>query len=321
MRAGLAAAAIGGVVVAGAARKLPLAVASAAFVLAGTAIGAARLDAIDHSELRPLIGHSVTARGHVVKRERPTPRARRFRLRLEVVSAGREAGASAEGTGAGEVVQVQVRAGVALRPMAIGDEAVVEGALEQPVRRPDSSFDYAEYLRRAGVHALLYADSVRLTGRRRGGLAGIVDTMRRRAEAGVARGLDPPMAALAHGMVLGEDERISAAMTDDFKASGLAHLLAERIQDRAGRRQAPTVVPQGSRRRQPRRELRSLYGARGGDRDSKWTRLLEPGGRKSEDRDGRHRAARSRVTQRPSSYRSETEAEKRDRPGPRVLHA
>jgi competence protein ComEC len=121
---------------------------------------------------------------------------------------------------------VQVRAGVALRPMAIGDEAVVAGSLEQPVRRPDASFDYAEYLRRVGVHALLYADSVRPTGRRRGGLAGVVDAMRRRAEAGVARGLDPQMAALAHGMVLGEDERISAAMTDDFKASGLAHLLA-----------------------------------------------------------------------------------------------
>jgi competence protein ComEC len=226
MRAGLAAAGIGCVVVAASARKLPLAIASAAFVLAGTAIGVARLEAIDHSELRPLIGRSVTARGYVVKRERPTPRARRFRLRLEVVSAGAATAASPGGTGVGEVVQVQVRAGVALRSMAIGDEAVVRGALEQPVRRPDSSFDYAEYLRRAGVHALLYADSVRLTGRRRGGLTGIVDAMRRRAEAGVARGLDPQMAALAHGMVLGEDERISATMTDDFKASGLAHLLA-----------------------------------------------------------------------------------------------
>lgn len=226
MRAGLAAAGIGGVVVAGSARKVSLAIASAAFVLRGTAIGAARLDAIDRSELRPLIGHSVTERGYVVKRERPTPRARRFRLRLEAVSAGDKAAASPGGTGRGEVVQVQVRAGVALREMAIGDEAVVRGSLEQPVRRPDASFDYPEYLRRAGVHALLYADSVRLTGGRRGGLAGMVDAVRRRAEAGVARGLDPQMAALAHGMVLGEDERISSTMADDFKASGLAHLLA-----------------------------------------------------------------------------------------------
>ena len=50
--------------------------------------------------------------------------------------------------------------------------------------------------------------------------------MRRRAEAGLERGLDPPEAALLRGMVLGEDERLSEEVREDFQRSGLAHILA-----------------------------------------------------------------------------------------------
>jgi competence protein ComEC len=65
-----------------------------------------------------------------------------------------------------------------------------------------------------------------MTGRRRDGMRGTLDTVRRRAEEGVSTGLPPSMAALARGMVLGADEGIPAAMSDDFKDSGLAHVLA-----------------------------------------------------------------------------------------------
>ena len=50
--------------------------------------------------------------------------------------------------------------------------------------------------------------------------------MRRRAERGLAQGLDPPEAALLRGMVLGEDERLTDDVRDDFQRSGLAHILA-----------------------------------------------------------------------------------------------
>ena len=50
--------------------------------------------------------------------------------------------------------------------------------------------------------------------------------MRARAEAAVAAGMAPEEAALLLGMVLGQDERIPAAVREDFRASGLAHLLA-----------------------------------------------------------------------------------------------
>src|SRR2546430_4029599 len=61
---------------------------------------------------------------------------------------------------------------------------------------------------------------------RRGGMAGALDRARSRAEDGVAAGLHPGEAALARGMVLGEDERLAEPVREDFRRSGLAHLLA-----------------------------------------------------------------------------------------------
>ena len=50
--------------------------------------------------------------------------------------------------------------------------------------------------------------------------------IRARAEAALDRGMPAREAALARGFVLGEDERVDAATTEDFRRSGLAHLLA-----------------------------------------------------------------------------------------------
>jgi competence protein ComEC len=105
------------------------------------------------------------------------------------------------------------------RGLEAGDEVVVGGTLQR-LRRWDA------WARPRGAHAVLRIRFVRATGRRRGGLAGAVDAIRRRAEAGLDGGLDPPEAALARGMVLGQDERLSAAARDDFQRSGLAHILA-----------------------------------------------------------------------------------------------
>jgi len=50
--------------------------------------------------------------------------------------------------------------------------------------------------------------------------------IRERAEDGLGRGMPAREAALARGFVLGEDEEIDAATREDFRRSGLAHLLA-----------------------------------------------------------------------------------------------
>jgi competence protein ComEC len=50
--------------------------------------------------------------------------------------------------------------------------------------------------------------------------------IRERAEAGLGRGMPAREAALARGFVLGEDEEVDATTKEDFRRSGLAHLLA-----------------------------------------------------------------------------------------------
>jgi competence protein ComEC len=49
---------------------------------------------------------------------------------------------------------------------------------------------------------------------------------RARAEAALGRGMPAREAALARGFVLGEDEQIDEATTEDFRRAGLSHLLA-----------------------------------------------------------------------------------------------
>jgi competence protein ComEC len=50
--------------------------------------------------------------------------------------------------------------------------------------------------------------------------------IRERAEAGLARGMPAREAALARGFVLGEDERVDAKTSENFRRAGLSHLLA-----------------------------------------------------------------------------------------------
>jgi competence protein ComEC len=202
-------------------RSTRLALMVAALVVAGIFVGTERRHAIDGSRLDPWIGREVAARGFVARRERPAGHEKRLRVRLSSV---RSMGARPVRNR--ELVQIRLPPAVRFPPAAIGDELALAGSLEGLPPRRDSGFDYPAYLRRAGVHAVLYAQTVTATGRRRGGFAGLVDRLRRHAEAGVGAGLPGSIAALAQGLVLGQDEQIDAGTANDFKASGLAHLLA-----------------------------------------------------------------------------------------------
>jgi competence protein ComEC len=214
--------------VAGVLRLHPAVAALTALALVGGAVAAhARLAAVDRTALRPLIGADVVRRATLLEAPRPTSTGgERALARL-----GR-------GRGAGETVLARIPgfsppgatpsiAGRTARPRArpgwtglgAGDEVVLGGTLQR-LKRWDA------WARARGAHAVLRIRFVRPTGTRRGGLAGVVDAIRRRAEAGLDGGLDPPEAALARGMVLGQDERLSAAARDDFQRSGLAHILA-----------------------------------------------------------------------------------------------
>jgi competence protein ComEC len=185
----------------GGAGRLLRAGAAAALLLAGGVLAQARLAALERTALAPLHGHVLSASAVLLQAPRAAPfggRSALVRLRGEPVLLR-----------AGEHVRWPRGAGV-------GDIVTVRGALRAA----------GTYAARLHAHAEWRADVVRTTGRRRGGLAGAVDAVRRRAERALEHGLPPPQAALLRGMVLGQDAALPDRLRDDFRAAGLSHLVA-----------------------------------------------------------------------------------------------
>jgi competence protein ComEC len=215
----LAIAAAAGLLVCLASLRAPgLAVVAASLLLAGSAAGDARLRALDHASTQIGDGRAVSARAHLLTRPRPS-----------AFGTSAEAGiATGPLAGARVLLRFADRGPRPALPhdTAVGAELALAGLLRRPVHDPSASFDFAAHLRRRGIAGELLVERVRVTGRRRGGVAGALDRLRARAEGAVAAGLSEADAALALGMVLGEDEQIDSATRDDWRDSGLSHLLA-----------------------------------------------------------------------------------------------
>ena len=197
------------------ARAPILATAAAVLVLGGLVAGQARIAAIDAPGRLVRDGGSLSGRVQLLSRPRRAGLGTTAELR---VLGGPLAGA-----------RLLARAGRWTRwppRLGPGAELSVAGALRRPRTRSGSEFDFAAHLRRRGLAGELLLDRVRATGGRRAGLAGAVDRMRERSEAAVVAGLPREQAALLRGMVLGQDEEIPEPVRDDWRAAGLAHLLA-----------------------------------------------------------------------------------------------
>ena len=197
-----------------AARRPRLAVAVCLGLLVGAAIGAARIREL-HSRMhaaRP--GTSIDATATMLAAPRPSRFESSAELRIET------------GPAAGAHVMARSRMRAWPGDGEPGTELRVTGSLERPRRKPGERLDWPAYLRRHGIATELRVETLRATGRRRGGVEGLIDAMRRRGEAALGSGAPREQAAVARGMVLGEDERIDPLLRDDFRRSGLAHVLA-----------------------------------------------------------------------------------------------
>lgn len=175
--------------------------------LAGGLCAHERVAALDHTELRSSLGSPFAARAVLLEQ----PRRGRFDATALVQLDS--------GAARGERIVLHVPPRVPWPAAPTGAVVLLDGRLA-------SLGPHDDYQRRRGAHARLRLSSARWSGARRGGVVALVDAIRTRAEAALERGLPGPQAALARGMVLGQDERLTDATRQDFRTSGLSHVLA-----------------------------------------------------------------------------------------------
>ncbi len=184
----------------------------AALALTGLWWGAIRLEAMGQSVLLAELGESGTAQLVVTGPARQTPWA------IRVPSEAREF----RGKPVRERVLLVLPVGRSPPRGAILETVV---RIAEPRRADDGGFDERAWLARQGIHVVARAGTWREVGRR-GGVAGGGDRLRDRIERAVGRGSSGVQRALVLGIVLGEDEGLPEPVREDFRASGLAHLLA-----------------------------------------------------------------------------------------------
>jgi len=182
--------------VAALAPRRALAVGLAAAIALGAGYATLRTAALERTSLRP--GQTVGGDATLLQPPRSSPY-----------------GTSVRATIRGEPVLLRLR-DPQPRGLDVGAIVAVSGEV-----RPAG--DYARALRTV---AEVRVAELRPTGRSRGGFAGLVDRVRRSAQQALAHGLPSPAAGLHRGMVLGDDSALPEEVREDFRTTGLTHLVA-----------------------------------------------------------------------------------------------
>lgn len=173
--------------------------------------GSVRLDALDHSALRPDVGRAGRALVEATAEARTGTFAQRQLARVRRF----------EGRALDERVQLELPLG---RAPPQGARVSLLAVVRLP-RGPSNGFDERTWLRRQGVHVVLRVDEWHVVGRR-GGLAGGGDRLREWLRGASAPGLTGERRAVLEGIVLGDDNGLSPGLKTAFRRSGLYHLLA-----------------------------------------------------------------------------------------------
>ncbi len=195
------------------------------FVCSGAVLGSARLDAVARSSLAAYTGERVGLTA--VLTDLPVAKDDQVTLAVRVTGvAGRDVREPAH-------LRLRLEEGQTFGhdptgPLTEGALLRLPSASVEPLPEPrPGAFDYGRYLRRRGEHVLLEGDfaDLAIVGRR-GGLQGAVDRLRLASRAHLAAGVHSPVGDVLQGMVLGDDEGVDQAFVDDFRKSGLLHIMA-----------------------------------------------------------------------------------------------
>lgn len=186
-------------------------------LIAGTLGVQARLTALDATELPPLFGTTATATVVLLEQPRPVRYGHTALAQLRGWDPAQRS--PAPDTGRGERVMLRIGQDVRWPAAPTGAIVLVRGRI-----RPLGPFE--QHYARRGAHGALSVEAAAPTPGRRGGAWRLVDAIRGRAETALIAGLPTPQAALLRGMTLGQDEALTERTREDFRISGLAHVLA-----------------------------------------------------------------------------------------------
>lgn len=191
-------------------------------VMSGAAWGHERLERADDSFLSRASGTVLSGRVVVLEPPRqPKSGGSSFRGRW------------LDGPARGESAVIRMRSS---RPSASRDAGsaaaaaapgpLVPGTVLELTGRTEALAEWESFQRRRGARAAIAASAARITDERRRGVAGALDRARDRSRAGLSSSVPSEEGALLRGMVIGEDDAVSEKTRQDFRDSGLAHLLA-----------------------------------------------------------------------------------------------
>ncbi|MCY3542752.1 MAG: ComEC/Rec2 family competence protein [Chloroflexi bacterium] len=215
--------------------RLRVSVLPAVMVLA-FALGGARVAVGDDAPLTAYTGPRVQqVEGIVVSDVDGYGDFSRFRLRVERVrSSGVEdmnSARSANWTDAIGTLLVSARADAEIAKQRdapyfrYGDRLLLRGRISEPPQLDD--FDYAAYLARQGISEVMDARSATIIGTGEGSAfyRSLYDVRRRLAQS-IAAVVPEPQAALSQATLLGLRRSMPSDLTEAFRRSGAAHLLA-----------------------------------------------------------------------------------------------
>ena len=105
-----------------------------------------------------------------------------------------------------------------------GDRLMVAGVLREP--EPFDGFDYTGYLASQGISGVLWGREVELLAQDGGGWRSVIYSLRRGLSEGIEKAFPYPESALGQALLLGQRGSLPAELTDKFRGTGAAHLLA-----------------------------------------------------------------------------------------------
>lgn len=106
-----------------------------------------------------------------------------------------------------------------------GAELRINGRLETPP--DDEDFSYKDYLARRGIHSQLFLPQITVLAENQGlPLYYTIFAFKQRAQATINRLIPDPQAALLAGILLGNDNGMPPQLDDDFRTTGMTHIIA-----------------------------------------------------------------------------------------------